>query len=296
MCWNCNSKGHQKANCSFPVKQEEKAKQDLSAPKGSSGESNSCGPSNSMKLNTQRDKGPKAGHTSAEKEDNVYWVALFSANEMDRHLSDRPIAAHPLLASHAHTTHPILYNSGASHHMSLDHTHFVDYCTIELQDIRIANNDTIHAVSAGDMVILVPNKGSNLQIQLINVLYLPKLGFTLVSIISIDDTGYSTTFIDGYCKIYNDYKEAMACFPKKQMLYAVVNITNQIATAGSITPARLTIMELHHQMGHISFRVTHHLVTEGQIKGIQLIDSDENIYCESVYMLRPSERCSCMRW
>ncbi|KAG2067447.1 hypothetical protein BDR04DRAFT_1027556, partial [Suillus decipiens] len=58
---------------------------------------------------------------------------------------------------------------------------------------------SFNAVRTGDMVIEVPNGVVVSQLQLTEVLYLPEVGYALVSIRCLDELRYSATFTDRKC-------------------------------------------------------------------------------------------------
>ena len=114
-----------------------------------------------------------------------------------------PAAAHAMAAKTSGSTHPIwdFYNSGASHHMSPCHEDFVSFKEIALRPLTAANQEAFMAHGIGDLIVAVPNGNKTMQWRLHGTLYTPALGFTLVSIGRVDDTGYFCNFGDGHCKI-----------------------------------------------------------------------------------------------
>ena len=57
------------------------------------------------------------------------------------------------------------------------------------------------AIGIGKMVINIPNGTKILQLKLMEVLYLPEVGYTLVSIGQLDEKGFDITFSGGKCTI-----------------------------------------------------------------------------------------------
>ncbi|KIO03033.1 hypothetical protein M404DRAFT_146480 [Pisolithus tinctorius Marx 270] len=72
----------------------------------------------------------------------------------------------------------ILFDSGASHHMSSYHSKFLDYKPIVPKPITVANNHTFHAIRKGGLAILLPNGTNQTHIQLKDMLYAPRMGIT----------------------------------------------------------------------------------------------------------------------
>ncbi|KIO05711.1 hypothetical protein M404DRAFT_140299 [Pisolithus tinctorius Marx 270] len=88
----------------------------------------------------------------------------------------------------------ILFNSGASHHMSSYHSKFLDYKPIIPKPITAADSHTFHAIRKGDLTIPLPNSTTQTHIQLKDMLYAPKMGITLVSVSKLDVAGYVALF------------------------------------------------------------------------------------------------------
>src|SRR5947209_8045765 len=51
------------------------------------------------------------------------------------------------------------------------------------------------------MMLLMATGVAEFRVQLTDVLYSSQLGYTLISVAKINDARYSTTFMDGHCKI-----------------------------------------------------------------------------------------------
>ncbi|KAJ7124853.1 hypothetical protein C8R44DRAFT_874714 [Mycena epipterygia] len=66
-----------------------------------------------------------------------------------------------------------LYDSGASHHMSLYQHQFINYTSIPLKSIRAANNGSFQAIGQGNMRISIPNGNSTASVLLKGVLPAP---------------------------------------------------------------------------------------------------------------------------
>lgn len=148
---------------------------------------------------------------TTEAEDEACWLAFTDNETQDSPLNLNNKPAHPFNDHHntalildgqcSHKQYPILYDSGASCHMLSDYKSFINHCPVDHHRIIIANNKTINTVDIGDMVLSIPAGILEPKIRLTDVLYSPQLGYTLIFMAKIDDTGYSTTFVDGCCQI-----------------------------------------------------------------------------------------------
>lgn len=128
-------------------------------------------------------------------------------------------------------------------------------------------------------MISVPNKtAAAMQIRLMQVLYTPMLGYTLVSIGHIDKAGYTATFTGGKLIITDRDGGTVGTVPKSRGLYLVTHMIGSANTADHIE--KLTIMELHRRLGHIAPQVIRKLVSGRCLRGVALVPSDEPETCE----------------
>ena len=117
--------------------------------------------------------------------------------------------------------HPIwdLYDSGASHHMSPCHEDFVSFKDIAPCPLTTANQEAFMAHGIGDLIIMVPNGDKMTQWCIHGTLYMPALGFTLVSTGHVDDAGFFCNFSDSHCQITKRTGEVVSHIQKTSGLY-----------------------------------------------------------------------------
>ena len=92
--------------------------------------------------------------------------------------------------------HMVLFDSGASSHMSSYRDHFSNFKSIIPKAITAVDKHTFKAIGKGDLTILIPNGSSTTHILLHDILYALKMGITLVSIGKLDVAGYAALFCD----------------------------------------------------------------------------------------------------
>jgi len=102
-------------------------------------------------------------------------------------------ASDPLPVSHT----PELYDSGATCHMTPLRNSLTNYRAIAPKSISVANQLTFSAIGCRDLLIHVPNGHSDSKILLRDVLHMPDIAQTLISVGLISNAGYSVTFKDG---------------------------------------------------------------------------------------------------
>ena len=128
-----------------------------------------------------------------------------------------------LLAGESLQTGPrmILFDSGTSCHMSSYCNHFMNFKSIVLKAITAADKHTFEAIGKGDLTILIPNSSSTTHILLRDILYVPKMGITLMSIGKLDVAGYVALFRDTRCQIFDARKKKLGEIPLTSGLYSL---------------------------------------------------------------------------
>ena len=145
-----------------------------------------------------------------------------------------------------------------------------------------ANKQKFNASGKGEMVINVPNGVEISQLRLMEVLYSPEVGYTLVSIGRLDENGFSATFGDGKCIIRGPDDECVGMILKnKRGLYKVEHELN-IKEVNAVEES-LTLDQLHHFLGHMSPIIAKKLIENKFVTGIRLgsTSSGDPFFCES---------------
>ena len=83
----------------------------------------------------------------------------------------------------------------------------------------------------GELIINVPNGLTPSQLCLTEVLYSPKVSYTLVSIGKLDDAGFDVTFGGGKCTIHEKDGTVVGEVPK---VVFTVSLTGLIACPGGL--------------------------------------------------------------
>ncbi len=122
------------------------------------------------------------------------------------------------------------------------------------------------------------------QLWLAEVLYSPKIGYTLVSVGRLDQAGYTLTFGQGQCHIKDPDGNHVGAIPRSETgLYRVIHDSADGSTANAETPTIVTEDELHHCMGHLSITTAKQLLSHGFVTGLQLSPNPTGkpFFCES---------------
>ena len=192
--------------------------------------------------------------------------------ELAADVNNRPIAFN--------STHTELYDLGTTHHISLYHNMFNNFIDIAPKSLNAANKQRFTAIGQGDLVIEVPNGIDVSKLQLTEVLFSPKVGYTLVSIGKLDKQGYKFSFSDGKMTMHNQDGETMGEVPKTDKgVYKVIHDGNDGLYAAT---EPITLMEFHRCMGHISPAVAKKLTEKGMATGLRVdTSSGETVFCKS---------------
>jgi hypothetical protein len=129
------------------------------------------------------------------------------------------------------------------------------------------------------MHVELPNRRSMSQILLKDVLYVPNMGATLISISKIAGTGFKMVFQKDLLKIFGPNDRVLGCITVRKGPYHVEHEPQEIAA--SVTTDMVTIEELHRIMGHISPEVARKLIEDGLVEGVKLDRSSDIRSCDS---------------
>lgn len=181
----------------------------------------------------------------------------------------------------ANASQTILFDSGSTRHISPYCASFQEYYNIPLKSLSAVNKLDFIAIGRGNMYTEVPNSMASSKLYLTEVLFLPEVGYTLVSIGQLDQCGYTTTFGGGSCTIQDKNDSIVGQIPhSSQGIYC---ISIDPTKSASVAVETLTPMEIHHRMGHISLTIATKLIKDGLVTGIWIYDmpSGDLEFCES---------------
>ena len=178
----------------------------------------------------------------------------------------------------------ILFDSGASHHMSSYCKQFTNFKSITPKPITTADKHTFEAIGKGNLTIYLPNGSSRSQILLRDVLYTPKMGIMLISIGKLDVAGCAALFRDKHCQIFDVRKKKLGEIPLTSGLYSLKsNSTSWKFFAGLAKhDETLTMEEVHARLGHIAPDSVRQMIKDGTITGIMLDEAHKTMgTCDS---------------
>ncbi|OJA08822.1 hypothetical protein AZE42_13437 [Rhizopogon vesiculosus] len=171
-----------------------------------------------------------------------------------------------------------IVNSGATSHFCPDRTKFVTFQSIRPQEIYTADRSTLSAIGQGDVNIDLPLGDKWMTVVLKDMLYVPKMAFTLISANRIAGAGLAVHFEDRMCRILSPgpQRKVIAETPQVEGLYAVATQSTHHANTAR---TKLTINELHRVLSHISQMAIKHTVS--LVDGLELDTASNPEFCDT---------------
>ena len=166
---------------------------------------------------------------------------------------------------------------GASSHMTPHQNLLKNYQSFpKPKTIRGANKGTFDALGTGQLKLTTQVGGKSIDIQLNDMLYAPKIAFTLISIGRCDDAGYHTKFPHQKCVIKSVIGKTLLQAPK---IYGLYCMNNELAKNQAYQS--LMAVEIHKKLRHISQKTLRHLLKHSMILGIELDSIGDKITCDA---------------
>jgi hypothetical protein len=262
-CFNCRKKGHVRADCW--AKGGGKEGQGLRKKHSGSKEG-------SKKADTAAGAEQAGEKSGKDKDEEIEAWAVVEEEEEEEQSPQIPA----MVADEAGGGEMELYDSGASHHMSLFCEQFTMYRDIPARPITAANNHIFYIISAGDLEINVPNRAMLSKVLLCDTLYALDLGLTVVLISRIVKAGCTMQFEDGTCKIL---RNGCTISNVPASANGLFKVKHALATAESLK--HVDILTLHHRLGHISLNAICTLICNKNVSSIHLIDDHPSFACNS---------------
>ena len=132
--------------------------------------------------------------------------------------------------------------------------------------LNTANLQYFPAISHGTLAVQVLNDGTKTDLTLHGALHMPAISYTLVLLAALDEEGYHAHIEGGCLNLVSPQGERVGCIVcTSGRLYKVVYVLD---LANTVKP--LSVMELHHRLGHIAALSAHKLVKSGAIVRVNL--------------------------
>jgi len=213
-CFYCKEKGHWSNKCP-------KKRQDRSGRR----------PSNSNRRD--RSQNQSTGSSATVNSSPQAWTAMDTTSAMIAHAK-------------------WVLDSGATHHMTSDHSQFKDITPVQTS-ISVANGATMIAEGEGDVELDLMVEGVKNQVTLKKVLYVPEMGSSgLVSVRCIQAAGGVVKFAGNTVSI--THGEKLHAIAKLQHNAYILQTADPIvAQRAKVDQKHGTLLDWHRRLGHISF-------------------------------------------
>ena len=138
----------------------------------------------------------------------------------------------------------------------------------------------------GTLTIHVPNGCNQSTLTLNDVLHAPAIGYTLVSLGVLDKNGYRTSISGSNLELFTPGGEHVAhILQTARCLYRIKHTGESVHTVETIS-----VMELHHHMGHIALASTCTLVEKNLVTGIKLDPDSRETQCDACIFARATHK------
>ena len=186
--------------------------------------------------------------------------------------------------SENHTTDTWIMDSGATRHMCSDRGLFSQLLKLNSTiEIQVGDGRRLTAEGIGKVSINVKLPGNTVTtFQLINVLYVPKLAFNLISVSECSKLGLKFMFMCNSCEIFDDNNQLVAFANKKNELYYLdIDINN--VNAVTVTSDNMSDL-WHRRFCHLNKQSMDKLVNDKLVNGLDINSCKNLSFCEPCVM------------
>ncbi|THH14813.1 hypothetical protein EW146_g5572 [Bondarzewia mesenterica] len=305
-CWNCGEKGHLRDKCPHPLKSSKSNGGDARGSARASGTANTVVDCDSEKNGEEGDGDSYFSDSEVEEVDWVSWehervpedvavdgaslaspqnaAPLSDAERVPVHGTEDPENAASAITVEDDIDLPRkkLYDSGATRHISPYRSDFERFEMIpSSRSRRRTSRRSTLWVPATLSSRCQTECASRSSVSLKSYIR-PRLGTPSSPLVGSTSSVFPPLFAGGACVIHAPSGERVGIVPcTKRGLYRVVHDSSAHEEASAAE--KLTIMEFHRQMGHVSPSTAKRLVEKGFVMGVKLVDtaSGDPLFCES---------------
>ena len=171
-------------------------------------------------------------------------------------------------------------DSRASSAYCPDQSKFITYRLVN-HKITTANGQTLNVIGMGDLQLELPNRSGKTVTIFKDAIHTPK-AFTLNSISKLNRAGFSVTFNKGMWTIKNPKGTTIATISHSNRLYMItagkIKIPSETANTASV---KMSLMEAHRKLGHISISAIKHAISKGFITSIDIDLNSKFKFCKA---------------
>jgi len=169
-------------------------------------------------------------------------------------------------------------DSGATRHMCNDDQRFMVLKDTIRSKVYTAAEHCVDSSSAGEINLIVKNRGSKNTIKLKDTMHVLALRNNLVSVSTITDNGYTVVFDKYHAKIKRKDGSIALTATKKNQLYVVDEINNSAAVTCDVSEDKM--IRWHQRYGHLNIPDLKNLKMKEMVKGIDFAIKTDKFQCE----------------
>jgi gag-polypeptide of LTR copia-type/Pol polyprotein, beta-barrel domain/Zinc knuckle len=179
-------------------------------------------------------------------------------------------------------TAPVLIDSGASSHFCPDRAKFSSICPAK-SSITLANGSVCEGLGKGIVLIDLPNGQTTTRVTLCDTIYTPAMTSTLISILKLNEAGFTAEFGSRRCKIIAPNSAVIAELPVASGLY-------RCAAAVTKSTPILTLYKAHRMLGHTLYQKIKDIVKGGKLTSMNVDLSSEEPFCNVCAQSKPTQQ------
>ena len=107
-----------------------------------------------------------------------------------------------------------LSNSSCTKHISPYQDDLINFTDIPPKSFRVENKQSFSATGTGNLIVDLPNGKEKSKLELTNIQYSPEVTYTLVSVVYLNDQGFTVKFGGGKCEITDPNGIKVGAVPK----------------------------------------------------------------------------------
>ncbi len=226
----------------------------------------------------------KPGHIKKDCRRYHKWVSKkqnAAVAEVKQNSDDEALVATQMLAAAATLKGNWIVDSGATCHMANDNTMFSELKVLSTpQDVTIGDGRSLKGTAIGTVKLetLLPNRGTK-KCTLSDVLLVPGLAYSLLSVSKISSTGKTTKFNIKGCEILNSQDKIIAFATRIGNLYHLefCQPTQSVNNAKNNDQEKLW----HRRFGHLGEQNLQKLAREKLVKSFNYDVSKSIGFCET---------------
>lgn len=175
-----------------------------------------------------------------------------------------------------------IVDSGATCHMCNDESQFIELKQLEtIQKVRLGDGRLLDGIAEGTVKLetLLPD-GKTKNCKMENVLFVPKLSYSLLSVSKASNAGKTTVFDRSGCQILNEQKKVIAFATRVGNLYNLEHCKPKTQLANTANKANKEKL-WHRRYGHLGEQNLQKIAREELAEKFNYDPSNEIGFCET---------------